>query len=304
MTLYEGDVLVLHKGDRPGEPPQRATAEEPARPGHVSCSMPEIVDALEVGHPVFFDDGKIRGEVIATRPDEVDVKIVRAGKTGTKLKGFKGLNVPESRLGLFGLTDKDREDLRFVVKHADGVNVSFINHPDDVEDLLDELEAAGGQHLGLVLKIETRGGVTHLPGILLASLEWPTVGVMVARGDLAIEAGWLELAEVIEEILFLCEAAHVPTIWATEVLDRLAKKGVPSRGEVSDVIMAGRAECIMLNKGPYITTAIRGIDQLLVAFQAYRDKKATRLPALQLELPDPSEVGRTIGAREGRWVSD
>jgi pyruvate kinase len=266
--------------------------------------MPEIVDALEVGHPVFLDDGKIRGEVIATRPDEVDVKIVRAGKTGTKLKGFKGLNVPESRLGLFGLTDKDREDLRFVVKHADGVNVSFINHPDDVEDLLDELEAAGGQHLGLVLKIETRGGVTHLPGILLASLEWPTVGVMVARGDLAIEAGWLELAEVIEEILFLCEAAHVPTIWATEVLDRLAKKGVPSRGEVSDVIMAGRAECIMLNKGPYITTAIRGIDQLLVAFQAYRDKKATRLPALQLELPDPSEVGRTIGAREGRWVSD
>ena len=99
----------------------------------------------------------------------------------------------------------------------------------------------------------------------------------------------------------LCEAAHLPSIWATEVLDRLAKKGVPARGEVSDVVMAGRAECIMLNKGPYITLAIRGLDRVLSSLQAYREKRAVRLPALRLSLPDATEVGREIGDRQGRW---
>ena len=302
LHLNDGDVLTLHKGDRPGRNPVPATAPGGARPGSIACVVPEVVDALQVGERVFISDGKVSGEVVAKRADEVDVRITRAGIGGARVKGRKGLNLPDTRLGLFGLTEKDREDLEFVVAHADGVNVSFIQHPDDVEDLLDELERIDGRHLGLVLKVETRGAVTHLPGVLLAAMEWPTVGVMIARGDLALEVGWLQLAEVVEEILMLCEAAHVPSIWATEVLDRLAKKGVPARGEVSDVVMAGRAECIMLNKGPYISTAIRGLDGLLASLESYREKRATRLPALRLELPDATEVGREIGERQGRWA--
>ena len=303
LHLREGDILTLHEDDRPGEDPVPASAPGGPRPGHVSCAVPEVVRALRIGERVFLDDGKVAGEVVATRPGEVDVRVTRAGRDGARIKSRKGLNLPDTRLGLFGLTEKDREDLRFVVRHADGVNVSFVQHPDDVEDLLDELDRLGGGHLGLVLKIETRGAVTHLPGILLAAMEWRTVGVMIARGDLAIEVGWLELAEVVEEILMLCEAAHVPSIWATEVLDRLAKKGVPARGEVSDVVLAGRAECIMLNKGPYIADTIRGLDRVLASLEAYRDKRAARLPALTLALPDATEVGRDVGERKTRWTT-
>jgi pyruvate kinase len=301
ILLRTGDTLVLHKDVRPGEPAIPASATHGPTPAHISCSIPQIVDTLEVGQPVFFDDGKIKGVVRERNAHEAIIEIERAGLKGTKLRGNKGLNLPETSLGLFGLTDKDREDLPFVVQHADGVNVSYINHPDDVEDLLDALDTLGGGHLGVVLKIETRAAVANLPGILLASMEWPSVGVMIARGDLAIEAGWARLAEVQEEILRVCEAAHIPTIWATEVLDRLAKKGVPTRGEVSDVVMAGRAECVMLNKGPYITVAIRGLDLVLSSLQKYRKKEGTRMPALQLELPDREEVGRAIGDRRGRW---
>ena len=75
---------------------------------------------------------------------------------------------------------------------------------------------------------------------------------MIARGDLAIELGFQRIAEMQEEILWLCEAAHIPVIWATQVLERLAKEGLPTRAEVTDAAMANRAECVMLNKGPYI----------------------------------------------------
>jgi pyruvate kinase len=296
IVLRIGDSLVVHKDPRPGEP------GGPDRPAHVPCALPEILDRVKVGEPLLLDDGKIRGVVRGVDPEQIVVEITHAKDGGTKLRAHKGLNLPETSLGLFGLTEKDREDLRFVASHADGVNVSFVNHPDDVEDLLDEMESVGGHHLGLVLKIETQMGFRHLPGILLAAMEWPRVGVMIARGDLAVEGGWTHLAQIQEEILWVCEAAHVPVVWATQVLEKLAKKGLPTRSEISDVVMAERAECVMLNKGPYITRTIRTLDTILKSMQEYQRKKATLLPALMLEQPDPLEVGRAVGKREGRWA--
>lgn len=302
IVLRVGDTLVLHKDPRPGEPARAAGPGRPPIPAHVACAVPEVLDDVRPGDPVLLDDGKAAGVARRVEAGEVEVEILRAPPDGMRLRGSKGINLPGSRLRLAGLTARDREDLRFVAAHADGVNVSFVNHPDDVEDLLDELEAVGGRHLGLILKIETHQGFQQLPGIVLASMEWPVVGVMIARGDLAVEVGWTHLARVQEEILWVCEAAHVPVVWATEVLDRLAKKGVPTRSEISDVVMAERAECVMLNKGPHIEEAIRTLDELLRSVQGYQRKKTTLLPALTLDAPDPEEVGRAIGARQGRWT--
>lgn len=301
LVLHVGDPLVIHKDPRPGEPARRDDEGAVLRPAHVACTLPEVLDDVRPGEPVVLDDGKARGVIRAVRPGEVEVEITQARPEGAKIRGAKGINFPESRLRIAGLTPQDKEDLRFIVPHADGVSVSFVNHPDDVEDLLDELESIGGHHLGIILKIETRRGYQHLPGILLASMEWPSVGVMIARGDLAVEAGWTHLGAMQEEILWVCEAAHVPVVWATEVLDRLAKKGVPTRSEISDVVMAERAECVMLNKGPYMVEAIRTLDAVLRSVQGYQTKKAALLPALTLEDPDPEEVGRAVGLRQGRW---
>ena len=251
---------------------------------------------------MILDDGKIHRVIREVGPDGALVEITRAKPKGTKLKADKGINLPESSLQIFGLTPKDREDLRFVAAHADGVNISFLKHPDDVEDLMDAMEAVGGESLGLILKIETRQGFQQLPGILLAAMEWPLVGVMIARGDLAIEVGWTHLAQVQEEILRVCEAAHVPVVWATQVLEGLAKNRLPTRAEISDVAMAERAECVMLNKGPYIGETIRTLDTILKSMQAYQRKTAVLLPALTLEDPDSEEVGRSVGERLGRYL--
>ena len=96
---------------------------------------------------------------------------------------------------------------------------------------------------------------------------------MIARGDLAIECGYERLAEVQEEILWICEAAHMPAIWATQVLETLAKSGLPSRAEVTDAAMGVRAECVMLNKGPYIVEALEMLDDILRRMEAPPEEK-------------------------------
>jgi pyruvate kinase len=103
---------------------------------------------------------------------------------------------------------------------------------------------------------------------------------MIARGDLAVELGYERIAEMQEEILWLCEAAHIPVIWATQVLEGLAKKGIPTWAEVSDAVIANRAECVMLNKGPFILQAVKLLDDVLLRMQAHQEKKTPRLRAL------------------------
>ena len=119
-----------------------------------------------------------------------------------------------------------------------------------------------------------------MPDLLLAGMRSPRLGVMIARGDLAVEMGWERLAEVQEEILWLAEAAHVPVIWATQVLETLAKRGLPSRAEITDAAMGERAECVMLNKGPHILEAIEALRDILGRMQAHQHKKRSMMRRL------------------------
>jgi pyruvate kinase len=134
--------------------------------------------------------------------------------------------------------------------------------------------------LGIVLKIETIQGFQNLPELMLAAMAGECAGVMIARGDLAVECGYERLAEVQEEILWCAEAAHMPVIWATQVLETLAKSGVPSRAEISDAALGVRAECVMLNKGPYIGDAIHMLDDILHRMGEHQAKKRPLLRAL------------------------
>jgi pyruvate kinase len=132
-----------------------------------------------------------------------------------------------------------------------------------------------------VLKIETRRAFENLPSLLLSAMQSPACGIMIARGDLAVECGFERLAEIQEEILWATEAAHMPVIWATQVLETLAKTGLPSRAEITDAAMGERAECVMLNKGPHIEAAIGTLDNILQRMQAHQSKKRPLLRALQ-----------------------
>jgi pyruvate kinase len=175
-----------------------------------------------------------------------------------------------------------------IARHADLVGLSFAQSADDVRALRHRLHQLGAAHLGLVLKIETRRGFEHLPEMLFAAMGARAAGVMIARGDLAVECGYDRMAEVQEEILWACEAAHMPVVWATQVLETLAKTGLPSRAEITDAAMGERAECVMLNKGPHILDAIRMLDDILRRMESHQAKKRPLMRALKAWRPPPN----------------
>ena len=275
------------------------TAPPPDRPA-IGCTLPAALAALAVGQRVLFDDGHLETEVVATEPGQVVVQVTHAAGGRFRLAGERGINLPDTDLDLPLCSPEDLRALAFAARHADVVDASFVRGPDDVRELHRRLADLGADHVGLVLKIETAGAFARLPAIVLAALERAPVGVMIARGDLAIESGYQRLAELQEEILWLCEAAHVPVIWATQVLDQLARTGRPSRAEVTDAAMAVRAECVMLNKGPYVVDAARALDDILRRMEQHQYKKRSLYRRLHLRLPDRDPAGPATAAASDR----
>ena len=125
----------------------------------------------------------------------------------------------------------------------------------------------------------------------------PPLGVMVARGDLAVEVGFDRSAKVQEEILWVYEVAHVLVIWAMQVLESLTKKGVPSRAEVTDAAMSGRAECVMLNKGLHIVQAVQFLNNVLERMQEHQKKKRSTLR--KLEVSSLEQAAASADAAQG-----
>nr|WP_245939684.1 pyruvate kinase [Stenomitos frigidus] len=151
-----------------------------------------------------------------------------------------------------------------------------------MKQLQQELAARMHQRrqIAIMAKIETPQAVNHLPELIVQAAVQQPFAVMIDRGDLAIEIGYQRLVEMQEEILWLCEAAHIPVIWATQVLESLVKKGIPSRAEMTDAAMAERAECVMLNKRAFVAEAVTILDDVLTRMQAHQLKKTPQLRAL------------------------
>jgi pyruvate kinase len=269
-----GDVFQLGAG-----PGVAAVADTPPDAVEIGCTDPSVAGALRPGDPVWIDDGKL-GAVVERVEGGTWLKVVHARPQGATVRPDKGLNFPDTPLNRPALTDKDLADLTFVCAHADVVGFSFVESADDMAALGKALAERGRPAMPVVAKIETAKGVAGLPGILLATMGRNPIGVMVARGDLAVELGNVRMAEIQEELLWLCEAAHVPLVWATQVLETMAKKGIGSRPELTDAAMGVRAECVMLNKGPFVTLAVNTLDRILSRMQDHQRKKTSRLRAL------------------------
>jgi pyruvate kinase len=286
LRLQRGERLVLTRSLEPGHAAEYDSAGQLLRPARIGCTLPEAFSQVHAGQSIWLDDGRIGGRVRSANRDEIEVEILQASANGSALRADKGINLPDTALTLPALTAKDQTDLEFVAQHADAVALSFVHDPADVLALEERLRSLGREDLGIVLKIETKRAFQRLPELLLAVMQSPRVGVMIARGDLAVECGFERLAEIQEEMLWICEAAHVPVIWATQVLETLAKTGRHSRAEITDAAMGERAECVMLNKGPHIASAVQALDNIFTRMVGHQRKKSPRLRALNLaQLP-------------------
>lgn len=271
--VQPGEIILL-TGDTP--------VPDDQYPVQVRGTLLPALEQVQVGQEVWFDDGVIGALVRERRPEGIVLEVIQSSAKGEKLKEDKGINFPDTELVLHPLTDKDLEDLDFAVRNADIINYSFVQRAEDMRHLHEEIQKRKPKkQLAIIAKIETAMAVRNLPEIIVAAGSLHPIGVMIARGDLVVEIGPERMAEMQEEMLWVCEAAHVPVIWATQVLETLAKKGRPTRAEVTDAAMAERAECVMLNKGPYILDAMKLLDDILGRMAAHQTKKVSRLRALR-----------------------
>ncbi|MFZ5556327.1 MAG: pyruvate kinase [Pseudomonadota bacterium] len=280
IRVHRGDVLLLTRDGAPGRPETRDANGGVIEPARIACLPGEALACTAAGQSVWIDDGRIG--CLIEKVDEAGawLRVTRVRDEGDRIGEEKGLNFPDSTVTLPAIAERDREALAFAVGHADMVGLSYVRNPADLEALVGALADAGGAQLGIIAKIETRSAVEHLPEIIVRGAGSHPFGVMIARGDLAIEIGFERLAEIQEEILWLAQAAHVPVVWATQVLENLVKTDLPTRAEITDAAMSERAECVMLNKGPYVLDALTVLDSVVTRMQAHQRKKTARFRAL------------------------
>lgn len=239
----------------------------------VSPGQDGITNSLTLGDRVYIDDGMIRCVVENVEKNKVGLRVQRVSTKKNYIKNGKGINFPDSRLSIPSLTDYDKSCLDFICQYADVMGYSFVRSAQDVAYLRTALLEVSATYPHIILKIETREAVENLPELLLELLKEPYAGVMIARGDLAVEIGFERLSEIQEEILWICEAAHLPVIWATQVLESLHKYGLATRSEITDATHGGMAECIMINKGPFTEKVLVFLKDILKRRSSHRIKK-------------------------------
>ena len=225
IAVKPGDVFTLDSDPTPGDQ------------NRVFLPHPEILAAMQVGHRLLVDDGRVHLEAIKCTKRSVTVRVI----AGTKLSDRKGVNLPDSDLDSGALTDKDRKDLAALLKeNVDWIALSFIQRP---EDLAEARKMCQGK-VGILAKIEKPQAVEKLDEIIeLAD------AIMVARGDLGVEMPLEQVPAIQKQMIRKCRQAGKPVVVATQMLESMITSPVPTRAEVSDVATAvyEGADAVMLS---------------------------------------------------------
>ena len=240
----------------------------------IGCREQGISAQLRAGDRVLFDDGLVEMRVVEAPGGLVPatLEVVRISSQKPRLKADKSINLPDTVVELPALTNYDYSVLPFICRHADLVGYSFVRQPADVKELQQAM-AREDHKPNIILKIETSEAVSRFPAILIQAMQDEVFGVMVARGDLAVEIGFERLSEIQEELVWISEAAHAPVIWGTQILDSLGKSGLATRAEVTDAAYAAIAECVMINKGKHIFKVMRTLRDILKRSGTHHVKK-------------------------------
>jgi pyruvate kinase len=290
VLLHRDDRFILNETGR---------AKRAGRMPVLLCPEPGVLKQVKRGERLVLDDGRIVAVVESTGAEGMVCCVTTTSTSPARLRSGKGMAFPDSHVTLSTLGIEDETALQFALAHADGVEVSFVNSRRDVDRIVERLRTEASAGFGLVLKLETLGAIRNLPEILFAALRYSPTGLMIARGDLAVEASFEELAQLQEDILGFGEACHLPVIWATQVLDSLAHTGVPTRAEVTDAAMSMRAECVMLNKGPFVAEAARMLARIIRDMEPRQYKKRALFPKLAGEPPEElSAKAQGVGGKQ------
>jgi pyruvate kinase len=247
--LIEGNRLAVAPGDFLGDA------------SRLSTPYKQVIHDVKPGHRILLDDGLLELRVEEVEDSEIECVVV----TGGPISSHKGMNFPDSSLSISGLTPKDLEDLRFGVEELrpDWIAASFVRSGAEVEEIKERISEFGGSGIPLISKVEKHEAIDDIESILKAS-----DGIMVARGDLAVELSAERVPIEQKRIVARCRRLGKPVIVATQMLDSMIRNPRPTRAEVSDVANAifDRADAVMLSGetaiGRYPLESVRVMDRI------------------------------------------
>jgi pyruvate kinase len=242
----------------------------------VSINYPLFVKEVKVGDPVLLHDGKKKLEVLEIKGNDVICKVI----VGGEIKDKRGVNLPGSDLSVSSITEKDKKDIEFGLKNnVDFFALSFVRRPEDITELRDILKAANSE-ARIIAKIETPQALKNIDEIIKL-----TDGIMVARGDLAIEIPAEDVPMVQKKLIQKCNQAGKPVITATQMLESMITSPVPTRAEVSDIANAilDGTDAVMLSEettlGQYPVKAVQMMSKIAERTEKdphYRDLVTSR----------------------------
>lgn len=257
VSLEQGKEFTLYTEEREGD--------------ETGCSITyqQLVYDVRKGDTILIDDGLIGLEVQRVSADKIECIIKNGGELGER----KGVNVPNVKIHLPGVTQKDREDILFGIEQGvDYIAASFVRNSDCIMDIREILEDNHGRDIGIIAKIENAEGVENIDEILDAAN-----GIMVARGDLGVEIPADQVPHIQKKIINKCNRKCKPVVTATQMLDSMIRNPRPTRAEAGDVANAiyDGSDAIMLSgetaMGKYPVEAVRMMAKIAETTEAHLD---------------------------------
>ena len=244
----------------------------PGNSERVQLPDEDVMASLNVGDRILLNDGKIEMTVDSVAPDKIVATVVR----GTEIWSRRGFNLPDTEIATSVLTEKDRADLEYALtKEPDWVAISFVQKPEDVAEVRDFIVARTSHPVKIIAKIERPNAVERITEIAAAA-----DGVMIARGDLAVEVPFEEVPAISRHIIRECRKMNKPVIMATQMLGTMVNSEFPTRAEITDVANAAylRADSTMTSEETTIGINPVNVINTMNKILSYADSDAIANP--------------------------
>ena len=257
VTLKEGEPFILY------------TDEVEGNEKGCSITYPDLPKDVKKGNMILIDDGLIELDVEDVQEDRIICRVANGGELGER----KGVNVPNVKVNLPGITEQDRKDILFGIEQGiDFIAASFVRNAAAIQEIRELLKENNGENISVIAKIENKEGVDNIDEIIEVS-----DGIMVARGDLGVEIPPQEVPHIQKEIIHKCNENYIPVITATQMLDSMMRNPRPTRAEVADVANAiyDGTDAVMLSgetaAGKYPTEALSMMSEIAENTERYVD---------------------------------
>ncbi|MBN1281380.1 MAG: pyruvate kinase [Alphaproteobacteria bacterium] len=268
---------------------QKFVLDNDSTPGNsqrVQLPDTDVLNSLKVGERILLNDGKIELKVEKVSENHIETIVIR----GDEIWSRRGFNLPDTEVETSVLTQKDREDLEYALtKNPDWVAISFVQKPEDVEEVRDFISARTSHPVKVLAKIERPNAIEKITDIISVS-----DGVMIARGDMAVEIPFEQVPAISRRIIRECRKMNKPVIMATQMLGSMVHSEFPLRAEISDVASAAylRVDSTMTSEETTIGNNPEKVVETMAKILTFADQDA---------IDNPYDWSRVENIPENDW---